>query len=257
MKQKTYNEKNEFELSLGDFFYSFKRFWSLIVAVALIVAVGIYFYVSSTFVPTYTADVKICVFNSEIDEDEAFSKITNNNEYSIAASLTQSYMDILKGSRDYLNEVVENLGISSVGYTAGKVRSQMSVGLVGQSENLFYIRVTDASASMAALITEEIVDIFFNDIVYAGSPFIVDDVPAPQSLAPSESPALRNSVLAFALVFAFMFVLVTIICKSDSRIRSASDIENATEYPVLGVIPYITDNTKKASISTLKGNENV
>ena len=247
MKQKTYYEKNEFELSLGDFFYCFKRFWLHIVAVALIASVGIYLYISATFVPTYTADVKICVFNSEIDDSESFSEITNNNEYTIAASLTQSYMDILNGSRDYLNAVIENLGISSIGYTAGRVRSQMSVGLVGQSENLFYIKVTDASASMASLITEEIVDVFFKDIVYAGSPFIVDDVPTPQSLSPSQSPALRNSALSFVLVFAFVLVLVTIICKNDSRLRSASDIESATDYPVLGVIPYISSNTNKSS----------
>ena len=241
------NERNEFELNLGDFFYSFKRFWLLIIAVALLAAVGIYLYFSATFVPTYTADVKICVFNSEIDENDAFSKITNNNEYDIAAALTQSYMDILRGSRDYLDEVVKNLGIDVIGYTPSKVRSEMSVGLVGESQNYFYIRITDTSANMAALITEEIVEIFFDDIVYAGSPFVVDDVPSPDRLAPSSSPAIRNSALAFALVFALMLFVITLICKSDGRIRSVSDIEDTTDYPVLGVIPFISDNSKKTS----------
>ena len=86
-------------------------------------AVGIYLYFSATFVPTYTADVKICVFNSEIDENDAFSKITNNSEYNISAALTQSYMDILRGGRDYLDEVVKNLGIDVIGYTPSKVSS--------------------------------------------------------------------------------------------------------------------------------------
>lgn len=248
MRESINNEKNEFELNLGDFFYSFKKFWVLIVAVALLAAVGIYLYFSATFVPTYTADVKICVFNSEIDENDPFSKITNNNEYAIAAALTQSYMDILKGSRDYLNDVVKNLGIDVIGYTPSKIRSEMSVGLVGQSENYFYIRVTDTSANMAALITEEIVDIFFEDIVYAGSPFIVDDVPAPESLSPSSSSAVRNAALAFVLVFAVMLFAITLLCKSDSRIRSVSDIEKAIDYPVLGIIPFISDNTKKPSV---------
>lgn len=241
------NGTNEFELNLGDFFYSFKKFWLLIISVALLAAVGIYLYFSATFVPTYTADVKICVFNSQIDEDDAFSKITNNNEYDIAAALTQSYMDILRGSRDYLEKVVKNLSIDVIGYTPSKVRSEMSVGLVGESQNYFYIRITDTSANMAALITEEIVDIFFDDIVYAGSPFIVDDVPAPESLSPSSSSAARNAVLTFLLVFALMLFVITLICKSDSRIRSVSDIEDTTDYPVLGVIPFISDNSRKNS----------
>lgn len=248
MKENMNNEKNEFELNLGDFFYVFKKLWVLIVAVSLLAAAGIYLYFSATFVPTYTADVKICVFNSEIDESDPFSKITNNNEYAIAAALTQSYMDILKGSRDYLDDVVKNLGIDAIGYTPSKVRSEMSVGLVGESENYFYIRVTDTSANMAALITEEIVDIFFEDIVYAGSPFVVDDVPSPERLAPSASPALRNSALAFVLVFAVMLFVITMLYKNDSRIRSAKDIEDAIDYPVLGVIPFISNNQKKFSV---------
>ena len=156
-------------------------------------------------------------------------------------------MDILRGSRDYLGKVVENLGIDVIGYTPSKVRSRMSVGLVGESQNYFYIRITDTSANMAALITEEIVDIFFDDIVYAGSPFIVDDVPAPESLSPSSSSAVRNAALTFLLVFAFMLFVITLIYKSDSRIRSVSDIEDTTDYPVLGVIPFISDNSRKIS----------
>ena len=123
----------------------------------------------------------------------------------------------------------------------------MSVGLVGQSQNYFYIRITDASANMAVLIIEEIVEIFFDDIVYAGSPFVVDDVPSPDRLVPSSSPALRNSALAFALVFALMLFVITLLYKNDSRIRSVSDIEDTTDYPVLGVIPFISDNSNNTS----------
>ena len=247
MKENFNDEKNEFELNLGDFFYSFKRFWLLIAAVSVLVAVAVYLYFSATFVPTYTADVKICVFNSQIYENNTSSKITNNNEYDIAAALTLSYMDILKGSRGYLNDVIGNLGIDVIGYTPSKLRSQISIGLVGESQNYFYIRVSDSSANMASLITEEIVDIFFEDIVYAGNPFVVDEVPSPGQLIPSTSPALRNAVLAFVAVFALMVFVITLLCKNDIRLRSVSDIENATDYPVLGEIPFIFDPSKISS----------
>ena len=242
------NERNEFELSLGDFFYSFKRFWLVIIAAALLVAIGVYIYFSATFVPTYTADVKICVFNSQINDSDSSSKITNNNEYDIAAALTQSYMDILKGSRGYLDEVVQNLGIGAIGYTPAKLRSEISVGLVGESQNYFYIRVTDTSANMASLIAEEIVEIFFDDIVYAGNPFVVDDVLAPERLAPSQSSALRNAVLAFIVIFVLTLFVITLLCKNDIRLHSVSDIEEATDYPVLGEIPFISDNPTNPSV---------
>ncbi|MBE6694855.1 MAG: hypothetical protein E7587_00210 [Ruminococcaceae bacterium] len=255
MKENINKEKNEFELNLLDFFYTFKKFWALIFAVALLAAALVYLYISATFVPTYTADVKICVFNSEIDESDPFSKITNNNEYAIAAALTQSYMDILKGSRDYLDDVVANLGIAAIGYTPSKVRSEMSVGLVGESENYFYIKVTDTSANMAALIAEEIVEIFFNDIVYAGNPFLVDDVPSPERLAPSSSPAIRNSAIVFVLLFAVMLFAITLFHKNDSRICFASDIEEAVGYPVLGSIPYISEHSKKSKKISARSDE--
>ncbi len=245
-------ESFNFELSTKDFLDSFKRFWVWIVLVALLSATAVYLYCTATFVPMYTADIKICVYNSEIDETDPFSKIDDNYEYVKSEQLTTTYMDILSNSRAYLDKVVTNLGIAANGYTPARIRSAITVGLVGESTNFFYIRVKDESATMAALIAEEVATIFFNDIVYAGSPIIVDDVQPPELLVPSSSPALRNAVITFLVAFAAMIIVITFARIMDNRIRTVEDIEKLTSYSVLGVIPYINSDDVKTTKATNK-----
>lgn len=245
MKENVKRENADFEIRTKDFFEAFQKFWFLILLVSALFAVGVYAYSSTSFVPTYTADIKICVYNSEIDETDPFSKIDDNYEYVKAEQLTTTYMDILKNSRGYLDTVISNLGIAST-YSPARLRSEISVGLVGDSTNFFYIKVKDVSPQMATLIAKEVSNVFFGDIVYAGSPKIVDDVQAPEALSPSSSPALKNAVLVFVASFVALLFIITMIGMMDNRIRSVSDVESITSYPVLGEIPLIeTEENKK------------
>ncbi|MBQ1244958.1 MAG: hypothetical protein IIX94_04355, partial [Clostridia bacterium] len=57
-------ENVEFEIRIKDFLDTFKKYWLLIFLVSTLLAVGIYAYFNASFVPTYTADIKICVYNS-------------------------------------------------------------------------------------------------------------------------------------------------------------------------------------------------
>ncbi len=245
IKENVKRENADFEIRTKDFLDTFKKFWILILLVSALLAVGVYAYFSASFVPTYTADIKICVYNSEIDAADPFSKIDDNYEYVKAEQLTTTYMDILKNSRGYLDTVISNLGVSTT-YSPARLRSEISVGLVGDSTNFFYIKVKDVSPQMATLIAKEVSNVFFENIVYAGSPKIVDDVQAPEDLTASSSPALKNAILVFVLSFVAILFIITMIGMMDNRIRSVSDVEEVTSYPVLGEIPFIeSDELKK------------
>jgi capsular polysaccharide biosynthesis protein len=244
VKENVKRENTDFEIKTKDFLDALKKFWVLILLVSTLLAVGVYAYFSASFVPTYTADIKICVYNSEIDESDPFSKIDDNYEYVKAEQLTTTYMDILKNSRGYLDTVISKLEISST-YSPSILRSEISIGLVGDSTNFFYIKVKDTSAQMATLIAKEVSNVFFEDIVYAGSPKIVDDVQDYTKLSPSSSPAFKNAILVFALAFVALLFIITIIGMMDNRIRSVADVESVTSYPVLGEIPVIDSGDAK------------
>ena len=163
MLKKSEQGTYEFEISVSDFLSSFKKFWIIILALSLIIAIGTFVFCYLTYEPTYTATVKLLIYNSDM---EGATIISDNYEYDKAKKLTSTYIDILMNTNDYLEKIVEEYKLEqTLGYDASDLRSRIEVTLDGNSGNFFKISVKDNHRATASLIAEAVVDEFKNDIL--------------------------------------------------------------------------------------------
>ena len=236
MLKRTENGNYEYEISIADFLETFKKFWVLIVAAAFVVAAVVFAYFHITYVPMYTASVQVVVYNSDVED---MTGISDNYEFDKAEKLTTSFMDQIMKRPDYLHKVVEKYELHKLGYTAESIRSKISVSLVGSSGNYFQISVKDPIPSAAAMIVDAVVSVFKTDIVYAGIVRTFGEGADPATLPSDTSKAPMMGAVSFALTFVLMLFVITLWRVRDTRIRSAEDIAEVFDYPIIGTIPCI------------------
>jgi capsular polysaccharide biosynthesis protein len=237
MLKKSEQGSYEFEISISDFLSSLKKFWIIILAFSLVIAVGTFVFFHLTYEPTYTATVKLLIYNSDM---EGVSIIADNYEYDKAQKLTSTYIDILMNTDDYLEKIVDEYKLEqTLGYDAKDLRSKINVSLDGDSGNFFKITVKDNYRATASLIAEAVVNEFKNDIMYAGNVKTFGEGVPSDELPSDSSRAPVMAVLAFLLSAAMIWVVLTIIKVIDTKIHTKEDVSAIMDYPILGVIPCI------------------
>ena len=237
MLRKSEQGTYEFEISISDFLSSFKKFWIIILAFSFVIAIGTFVFCDLTYEPTYTATVKLLIYNSDM---EGATIISDNYEYDKSKKLTSTYIDILMNTNDYLEKIVEEYNLEqTLGYKASDLRSKIEVTLDGNSGNFFKISVKDNHRATASLIAGAVVDEFKNDIMYAGNVKTFGEGVPSDKLPSDSSRAPVMAVLAFFVSAAMSWLVLTILRVIDTKIHTKEDVTAIMSYPILGVIPCI------------------
>ncbi|MBR3322292.1 polysaccharide biosynthesis tyrosine autokinase [Candidatus Saccharibacteria bacterium] len=215
------------EINIKDFFSYLKRYILGFVVVIALAVTGVLVYDLNFKKPVYQASTTVVIAKS----DSADSSAATLNDVNASQKLTATYSEIAK-SELVLNQVVENLELSS---TSVKDLNQNITVKPIEDTSILKIQVKDLDAKQAAVIANEIAQVFMKEV--AGiykldnvSQLSVPEVPE----APANNTLNRDLILAVAIatlvVAGFAFVRFYL----DDTVKSGDDIEKTFGLPVAG-----------------------
>ena len=233
MEEKTINQQNEeLDIDLSRLVGALmNRAW-LIGLVALVFAVLAFVYTYFFVTPLYQASASFYVNNSSISLGEASVSISSA-DISASRGLVKSYIAILK-TRETLNDVIDYAG-AKMSY--GQLKGMISASSVDNTE-IFQVTVTHPDPEQAEHLANSIAYILpkrIASIIEGTSAKVVEAAVVPSG--PSSPSYSRNTLLGFAVGFAFMSLLVVVMELMDISIRSEEDISQNCKYPILATVP--------------------
>lgn len=220
------------EVSLSELLKKIKKHLIEIIIISILIG-GIIFCVSKFIVePSYVSNTTMIVGNStQVSEDKGenldYSQIQANR------ALVPTYSEIVK-SKGVANKVIENLDLN-IDYEefAGKV----SIEPVNDTQ-IISVKVVDTVPERAMDIANETSMIFkdsITDIMNVDNVQILDKAVLPDE--PSSPNVLRNTFIGLILGFVLGLAVALFKELSDTSIKSADDIKENFDIPVLGVLP--------------------
>ena len=215
-----------------------KNLWKI--AIVTILCGSVFLFVSYQFLtPMYSTSTSFYVNNKL-----SFNNINTNissNDLATSISLVNSYIAVLD-NRDILNEVID---FANLDLTHSQLSDMIST-LTVKETGVFKVTVSCSDPVMAATIAESIAHIVTTqvcDIIEGSSVKVIDYPIIPQS--PYAPNHIKNAILglfAGLVVSAGFFALLEIF---DTKIKSEDDLKRCCKYPVLTIIPDISQSSKK------------
>ena len=217
-------------------------FWhkktQIILIIMLFAIVGV-LYTLGFVTPLYTSSTTLVLATSD-DSAQSTNTITTT-DVTLNSKLVSTYSELVK-SKNVLRQVISNLGMN---LNENSLRNSITVSSVKDTE-LIEISVTNANASNAAKIANEIATVFAEkvaDIYNINNVHVVDK--AEVSSQPSNINHLKDvTIFIFiGIVVAIMYVLLVNIL--DTTVKTAEEIEKQFDIPVLAQIPLHNFDAKK------------
>lgn len=209
---------------------TYLRKWWLIVACALIMGGGSLYYTVFHVPPQYRASVTIYVNNYRSDTTKEY---ISGSSLTAAQQLVSTYTNIIQ-SDTVLDRVVKN---GDLPYSTETIRGMMSAAQVGETE-LFKVYVTNSDPQVAADVVNAIARESLSGIeefVEGSSARVVDYAKVPQTrYSPSYSEAVMTGAAVGGALALFYLTLRYFL---NVQIKTAEDLEQIFEFPVLGQIP--------------------
>lgn len=227
---------NKNELNLIEIINMMIRRWWLILTLAIVGAIIAYMYTDFFMVPMYKTDGSLyvnCETESvELDESASAGKLNSNSR------LAETYVEILK-RRSFLTGVAADVGNK---YTYEQIKGMISIEPVNETELLeITVRGTnpkdiqDILTSVLARAPQELVR-----VVKAGSVEIVD---LPYEPTSPYSPNLTTNTLIGAVIGLVLSIAAILWMEIfDTKIKTAEQIKNVYEEPLLGEIPCLEED---------------
>lgn len=185
--------------------------------------------------PQYEASTTMIIGKSKDydikDERSQYNQVLLNQK------LVSTYSEIIK-SRGIAEQVIKNLQLD---FDLEKYQKKVEVEPVKDTE-LISLKVKDNIPQRAMDIANETAEIFQKDIktiMHVDNVNILDEAVLPEK--PSSPKIKRNTALGALLglfISSFMAVFIEI---NDTRIKSAEELQEKFNIPVLGVIPEIKE----------------
>ncbi len=219
-----------------------RRNWVIITA-ATLVGLLVGGLASALTKPTYTADTQLFV---AIQGSGSIQELQQGNTFSQAR--VQSYVKIVE-SPAVLQPVIDTLGLSiTANELAGRIKASSDASTV-----LINIAVDDGSPVQAAGLAQAVANSLIQAVDSLEKPKTGGSSPVRLSLtkpavAPS-SPAAPNTHLnlILGLLVGLSLGVAAAILRStlDSRVRGEIELRRVTDAPLLGVVAFSQDATKK------------
>lgn len=228
------------EINIKDYFIYLKHYiWVFIVALILAVG-GIVAYDVMVKKPVYQAGTTIVITKSNSADG---TQITLN-DINASQKLASTYSVIAK-SELVLNRVIENLNLP----TSSKELSKSITIKPVEDTSIINVSVEDADAEQAAIIANEIVNVFSAEDVM--KIFQLDNVSqlsiAETPTAPSNNTLTRDIILAAAIAILGVAGLAFIRFYLDDSVKHNDDVEKIYGLPVAGTISKCDQKGKKES----------
>lgn len=236
-KNNTYNRENE-SLDLSILWKVFKRRWILIVLVGILVGLGVGAYSSLRYVPKYSASVSFLIHADEVVTSQ-FQNV-NSNE-----SIVHTYEVAFKYNREFCQELNQYAGTADeLGYSAADVAAMMNCEQILPNTPTLKITFTcpnrvaayNLAMAMLSLANGEIEGRFSN--LSAVDIFNMPEEP----LSPvTRDPFAQMFVVGFAGGALALYALFLLFALTDKVIHGEVSMEAFSEYPILGVVPTLSE----------------
>ena len=200
-----------------------------------------YFYSFYYVTPLYNSSATVVLVQNE-------NLGTNNTDFSITQSdialnqnLLSTYTKIAKSPK-VLEQVINNLNLD---ISTSELSKRVSVQAVNNAE-VFKISVTNENNALAASITNELLNVFSEEVK---SLYNMNNVYTIDMAKVSDIPYNVNHFKDIAIFIAVGIfvgaVLVVIVYLLDTTIKSEHEVENYTKLTVLSTIPKYLDKQNK------------
>lgn len=229
-------KKKDNELNISDLLNILRARWLTLLIVGVLTAAIGFCYSYFFIVPQYRASAKMMV-----DTRTDFTTSITSSQLSTAKQLALTYAEVIK-TNAILNPVIEELGLEE---SFGSLNSKFTVSVVEDTQML-QLYIVDTDPDRALKIIEKIVELapgIMNE-KFSSSYILSVDIPVVTS-SPISPNIPRNTVFAFIVGFAGVYIYFLIKRLLDNKFKSADDIGRILDIPVLGVIPALENISSK------------
>ncbi|MCR5798097.1 MAG: polysaccharide export protein [Eubacterium sp.] len=226
------NTNEEIEIDLMEIFYLLKSRAVIIIALAVIAAIGTFCVSKFCLTEQFASTSKLYVLSKS-------TSITSIADLQIGTSLTTDYMELIN-SRPVVEKVIENLGLDKEPYSETYESLLPKIAVENPTDTrILAITVTYTSPEMAKKIVDEIAKVAqtsISKVMAQDEPNIIEKGYAnPIKIAPSNvKNAAIGGIIMFVLVCGFFIVRFIM----DDTIKSSEDIEKYLGINTLATIPY-------------------
>lgn len=214
-----------------------KRAWLIALIGLLAGAIG-FVYSSYGIAPTYASHIKLYVNNSSFSLGNTSFSISAS-ELTAAQSLVKTYGEILE-SRSTLERIIEK---AEVEYSWKTLKNMVDCSSSNGTE-LMLVTVTcedPYEASKIANTIAEILPMRISEIIEGASMEVVDSaIPELDKISPSIT---KYTAIGLALGVLLTVVILAIVALLDDTIHDEEYFLRSYDYPLLGKVPDLLDNS--------------
>ena len=226
------NEQDEVYIDLTRFWETFKKCWVLCVTITLLFTIVGYLVSAFLLSEEFTATSRLIVVQQQ--NPDATQQITYN-DVQLSQKLVNTYSEIIK-SEAVLDQVSQNLNII---YDYEDLKNMLTVASVNNTE-VFDVSITSNDPKLSADITNEIVDVFredIKDIMNVSNITVLNEAKVPsEKSGPSN---IKNAAIGFVAGFMISGLIVVIKTLKDTKIKTEEEVRAIFDYPIIGVIPNV------------------
>ena len=224
------------EINLKELLDYFKDRILIIAIIVLGILVVGCFYSIFIKVPLYQSSSQVVLVSS--GENGGY----NTSDVSIIKSLIGTYSSIVK-SDSVVDTVISNL---SLDYSTSYLKGNITVSNPTDT-SIIKISVTDKDPKVAAMVTDEVVKVFSEEVtrIYQLQNVSVIDK-AKENENPSNINVMKDIVIYLVVGLVLSLGIIFVIFYFDTTIKSTEDVENKLGLPVFGVVPRANRNKTKS-----------
>lgn len=225
------------EINLKELFDYIKERLLFIVSITLFIAAlgGLYSIFIKT--PMYKSTATVLLVS---DDGTSSTTSTTQSDVNLNKSLVSTYSELVK-SRTVVKTVIDNL---SLDYKIDDLTSKITVSNVSDTE-IIKIQVIDKDPELAASISNEVVKVFGEEVKKHYALQNVSIVDAAESAEEPYNINFVKELVIYLLIGIILGVGTTfVIYYFDTTIKSAEEVENKLELPVLGIVPIVSKKEK-------------
>lgn len=239
-------ERTTFEIRLADLWTVLKRCWYLVLAVFVVVAIGLFVYMTQTRSPTYSSTAILYAGRDDVNS-------TSSQGVSVATTLVKDFTELIQ-SDAIVNAVREETGTMA---KSEELRRMVSISNPVNTR-ILYITVTAKDPTSAQILVNGFAKVAcqkFNALfeVRDENGELLKEQTMLKLFSEGRYPQTSNPVstlkiLIIAVVCAFLvYAVYLVLFVLDDKINNADDVQRYLGVSLLGEIPNRSDVRRKRS----------